>query len=672
MENKKVDIIIPVYNAFDDLQLCVKSLKTHVNFNLHRVLLIDDKSPDERILPYLKTLESDHFIIQSNAVNLGFSATVNEGIAYSNRDVILLNSDTIVTKSFIEKIISCAYADRLIATVTPLSNNGSICSVPNYREDNVLPVNLSIDEVADLVEKCSLHRYPNIPTAVGFCMFIKRQVIDEIGLFDAQTFGKGYGEENDFCCRAQEMGYHHVMCDDTFVYHSGTVSFTSEEKKELIAEHEQILLKRYPVAHQKTCEYIFGFANKEITDNVKLHMEVKNSKKNILYLIHLDFRKDAIGSIGGTQFHVKDLTNQLKENYNIYVAARDGSYLRVTVYIGQEQTSFRFFIGEKGAVPILFSRKLKKLFETIIDAFCIDLVHIHHTLGIGLDLYKIANKKNIPLFATLHDLYYICPTIKLLDCNNEVCMGKEDCKNCMQEKLKIGSGEKLIQKWQEEHGKALFLCDKIFLPSKNTKSIFSHYYPNLKEQLMVISHGIKTDTQVENNHKTTTKDPMKVYFEDVLEYYPNSISGWAYLEDKPSKQSDIYLHITDVTGKQQRLLCEKSSRLDVAVAVENLSYEYSGFSLKIPSYLFSNGKITIQVIIENNKISVASSNIIEAEYKGYHPKVRHHVAFIGGMYVEKGSDTIYDMIKHSKNKILFHIFGGIEANNLYSLDTANF
>lgn len=669
MQTKKIDIIIPVYNAFEDLKLCVESLKKHVNFNLHRILLIDDKSPDERVLPYLKTLESDCVIVKSNASNLGFSATINMGIAYSDRDVILLNTDTIVTKNFIEKIVNCAYADRSIATVAPLSNNASICSVPNYNEDNKLPENLSVDNMADLVDKCSLHKYPNIPTAIGFCMFIKRTVINEVGLFDAQTFGKGYGEENDFCFRAQQMGYHHVMCDDTFVYHSGTVSFASQEKKQLIAEHEQILAKKYSAQVHQAWEYILGFANKEIADNIGLHMSLKNNKKNILYLVHSDFREDTSANIGGTQFHVRDLTNQLKDDYNIYVAARDGSYLRVTAYIEEKRTSFQFFIGEKEALPMLFNEKLKGLFENIIGAFSIDLVHIHHTLGIGLDLYEVAKQHNIPLFATLHDLYYICPTLKLLDTNNQVCTGNESCNACMQQKLSIHSGEKFIEKWQKEHGNVLSFCDKIFFPSENTKSIFSHYYTDIKENLMVISHGLD---EINANKETCTvisNDSIQYVIEHLFTQNQHTIDGWAYVPNCNSQFSTIYLDITDSTGKQMQLLCQKISRLDVAL--DNLDYEYSGFSLSIPYHLFSNGMLTIKIQIENKGDWFSHDKIICANYKGFRKKENMHVAFIGGMCVEKGSDTAYTMIKHAQNGPIFHIFGGIGVANLYLLENEN-
>ena len=221
-----VDIIIPVYNGYDDLQLCMPSVLKHTDLTKHRLILINDCSPDERIAPYLDSFAGEHILVLHNEKNMGFSANVNKGMAQSeDRDVLLLNSDTIVTAGWLDKIIACAYREESIGTVTPLSNSATLCSVPVMCQDNPMPENVTVEEYAGLIETCSLIRYPRITVAVGFCMYIKRSVIDDIGVFDAETFGRGYGEENDFCNRAEQAGYHHVMCDDTFVYHKGTASF---------------------------------------------------------------------------------------------------------------------------------------------------------------------------------------------------------------------------------------------------------------------------------------------------------------------------------------------------------------------------------------------------------------------------------------------------------------
>ena len=215
-----VDIIIPIYNAYEDLVKCIASIWRYTDLEENRLILVNDRSTDTRISPYLEGISGGNIIISNNTINEGFSASVNVGMKCSDKnDVVLLNSDTIVTKNWLKKIVECAYTDSGIATVTPLSNSATIASIPIIGQDNPIPNNVNIDEYADIIERCSFKDYPQIAVAVGFCMFIKRKVIDEIGFFDAKTFGHGYGEENDFCCRAEMMGYKHVLCDDTFIYH---------------------------------------------------------------------------------------------------------------------------------------------------------------------------------------------------------------------------------------------------------------------------------------------------------------------------------------------------------------------------------------------------------------------------------------------------------------------
>ena len=226
-----VDIIIPIYNAFEDLQICLESIYKHTDLKKNRLVLINDNSPDERIRPYLDSQKKEGAIVIHNETNKGFSNNINIGMAQSEEnDVILLNSDTIVTKNWVEKMVECAYSARCIGTVTPLSNNATLCSVPNFCQENELPKGMSVDEMAAIVEECSMKKYPRIVVAHGFCMLVKRELIRAIGNFDAETFGRGYGEENDFCNRAEQMGYIHVMCDNTYILHTGKKSFVSKEK----------------------------------------------------------------------------------------------------------------------------------------------------------------------------------------------------------------------------------------------------------------------------------------------------------------------------------------------------------------------------------------------------------------------------------------------------------
>lgn len=104
-----------------------------------------------------------------------------------------------------EKIVACAYREAEIGTVTPLSNSATLCSIPIMCQDNPIPDNCTIDELADIVEKYSLKKYPRITVAVGFCMFIKREVINLVGTFDAKPMS-GDMEKKMILQRAEQYG----------------------------------------------------------------------------------------------------------------------------------------------------------------------------------------------------------------------------------------------------------------------------------------------------------------------------------------------------------------------------------------------------------------------------------------------------------------------------------
>ena len=95
---KNIDIIVPIYNAYEFTEECIKSVIRNTDLNKHTLVLINDKSPDEKILPMLQKYRNENqdkkIVVLDNEENMGFVKTVNKGMQYSENDVILLNSDT--------------------------------------------------------------------------------------------------------------------------------------------------------------------------------------------------------------------------------------------------------------------------------------------------------------------------------------------------------------------------------------------------------------------------------------------------------------------------------------------------------------------------------------------------------------------------------------------------
>src|SRR4051812_9123501 len=137
-----VDIVIPVYNAPDDLRRCVEGVLACTP-EAHRLVLIDDASTDAAVRDALRDIEQrvDRNVeILRNPHNMGFTATANRGMTRSTADIVLLNSDTIVTGGWLAALLRGAASDPAIATVTPFSNNAEICSFPRFCEDNPWPL----------------------------------------------------------------------------------------------------------------------------------------------------------------------------------------------------------------------------------------------------------------------------------------------------------------------------------------------------------------------------------------------------------------------------------------------------------------------------------------------------------------------------------------------------
>jgi len=216
-------VVVPVFNAPDALRRCLGALRETLAAAVP-VIVIDDASTDPAVGEILDSHSAGWTVVRQTA-NRGFVGSANRGMHEAGRrDVVLLNSDTVPAGQWLERMVQCADSDPAIASITPFTNNGEIASLPEFCKP--APVPAAPEAWAEACLQAGPPRYPALPTAVGFCMFMRRACIDRIGGFDEQAFGRGYGEENDWCMRAAADGWRHVLCDDAFVAHEGGASFS--------------------------------------------------------------------------------------------------------------------------------------------------------------------------------------------------------------------------------------------------------------------------------------------------------------------------------------------------------------------------------------------------------------------------------------------------------------
>jgi GT2 family glycosyltransferase len=259
--NAPTNIIVPVYRGIALTKRCLETLAASCLPANCRITLINDASPEagmaEMLAEFVGTRASPPhrdgydcgvplWELLRNASNLGFVASVNRGMArHPAHDVVLLNSDTEVPPGWLQRLRSAAYRRDEVGTVTPFSNCGSLASYPLPNVENALPQDLTLEQLDLLFQAANAGRSVDIPTGVGFCLFIRRDCLDDTGGFDEATFGKGYGEENDFCLRASKRGWTHVLAADCFVYHKGRGSFGGE-KDELVKHAYAALVALHP------------------------------------------------------------------------------------------------------------------------------------------------------------------------------------------------------------------------------------------------------------------------------------------------------------------------------------------------------------------------------------------------------------------------------------------
>lgn len=242
----RVDIVMPVYGNRRLTLRAIDSVLASHPVTPHELIVIDDGSPEPGLRRDLELLaDRGHLTLLANKRNLGFVRTANRGFAlHPDRDVVLLNSDTEVYGDWLDRLMAALHSTLRTATASPLSNSATMLSYPIFLRDNNRLSGMDFAALDRLLARLA-HAPVELPTALGFCMAVRRGCLADIGPFDEENFGRGYGEENDFSQRAMAAGWRHVAAANVFVWHRGGASF-GPEREALIEAAQQTLEKLHP------------------------------------------------------------------------------------------------------------------------------------------------------------------------------------------------------------------------------------------------------------------------------------------------------------------------------------------------------------------------------------------------------------------------------------------
>lgn len=514
---RKTLIIIPIYNAYEETKACIESVKKYTLLP-YELVLINDCSTDSRIEQLLTELsKEDNVFFVNNQSNQGFVRNINIGFSISgDKDVVMLNSDTIVTYKWLQKLKFAAYSDSKIATVTPVSNNAGAFSVPVINKDNIIDEELGIQGTANIVEKISDNVLIDVPTGNGFCMYIKQEALRDVGPLDL-LYGKGYGEENDFCMRLVNAGWKNVVDTSTYIYHNRNVSF-GDEKQKLIDKHKNYVKKRHPSYKKRVNNFVkspsYADIRRRIGYTLQSDCKDKYNRKRILYVIHQ--------GKGGTLYTSVDLMRHINKTMDVYLLTASRKDFKLYKYsdFGSDEGNDDEFKGHlfqlaswnyksKYSIRNPRIKEFAIIYFNILKILHIDIVHIRHLIRHSFDMPYIARAMGIPVILSFHDFYYVCPAHNLIDDKNNYCGGHctpITSTDTYEGQCNITMGldapllKPFITTWRKYVSDMLSCCSAFVTTSKSAYDIYNEVYPQLgDEEFDIIEHGrdLKTPDNVD-------------------------------------------------------------------------------------------------------------------------------------------------------------------------------
>jgi GT2 family glycosyltransferase/glycosyltransferase involved in cell wall biosynthesis len=431
------------------------------------VIVVDDHSPEPKLSAWLDRQAADGRItLVRNRRNRGFVASVNIGIeAAGAHDVVLLNSDTEVPPGWIARLAGHAYATPRVASVSPFSNNATICGYPRI-EGGPPAFGMGAAELDAACQAANAGRSVELPTTVGFCMYVRRAALADIGSFDAEAFGRGYGEENDFCLRATARGWRHLLACDIFVYHEGSVSFGTAPSA--AAQHATTVLReRYLHYARLVAQHVKLDEAGPHRFAITMELFRRSNQPVILMLTH------DLG--GGVRRHIMELIERTSSQANCLLLASTarGAALSVPALPGHPEL----------ALPADRASDL----AMVIKSAGVTRAHIHHRMNMDVDVRALLHRLGVPFDVTVHDYFAICPQVNLMPWLQGAYCGEPDiagCNACIADRSSYGSRD--IVSWRRSNAWQFIEAERVICPSEDVRQRLARH--GLNRQALVVPH----------------------------------------------------------------------------------------------------------------------------------------------------------------------------------------
>lgn len=465
-----VDVVIPVYAGHNETVACINSVLAAANTTRREIVVVDDCGPDGELRAALQEYARRGAVtLIVNPQNLGFPGAANAGMSlHPDRDVILLNSDTLVPKGWIDRLRSAAYRARNIGSVTPFSNRATICSYPESNKDNDLPPEIGWEQLDELCAAVNDGFSIELPTAVGFCAYLRRTMLRETGLFNTARWKKGYGEENELCILGAARGWKHVLAPNLFVVHHGAVSFGADGRKELLQTNLPALHRLYPDYIPRVMEFMRDDPVRMVRRSLDWARLAQLSDR---FMLHVSHRNG-----GGTNFHVEDMARRLE------AAGEHALILEANADDRGIATIRNVELGTKSVYALPQERDL-----LVADLRVAGVWHVHfHQIMGSLRWASLPAQLGCAYDVTVHDYSFFCPRIDLIEENGRYCGEPEvqTCERCialnqahpdLRAAFRDRGGN--MAAWIGLHQRLLAGARRVFTPSREAAERMARHLP---------------------------------------------------------------------------------------------------------------------------------------------------------------------------------------------------
>ncbi|MCJ2022343.1 glycosyltransferase, partial [Methylobacterium sp. E-065] len=475
-------VIMPVYKGRAETLRALHACLSQPQATPFTLLAVNDRSPEPELTRDLAALAARGlFHLVENETNLGFVRSVNRALSLrQGRAVVLLNSDAQVFGDWLDRLVAHAEpadpAAPRVGSVTPLSNNATICSYPRFNANNTMPLEIAPPELDRLAAATNPGRSLPVPTGVGFCMVMTAHALDTVGELDAEAFGRGYGEENDWCLRAEKAGFRNLLAEDVYVYHAGQISFGTEGgggAGGAYDEGQAALLAKHPDYPARVGQFVQADPGRQGRARLDLERLARHvAGRALLFVTH------SWG--GGIQRHLDDLIAQARAEGTPVVLLQIDRTRNLAVHVAYRGAAFLY-------LPNLDSLYLPRDADELagfVARLAPRLIHVHSLAGLrwaaARAIMDVVAGSGRPYAWTLHDYSPVCHRNHLVQPDGRYCglAAVAECRGCLARDAD-GFEEPDPGERRATFGRFLSGAARVFAPSSDTAGRIGRVYRDL-------------------------------------------------------------------------------------------------------------------------------------------------------------------------------------------------